>query len=171
MLWASFSKRFVWGHWQLGALFEKEKCSCFVALLQSVQKLMRKWMSFSDQMPEINCFPEGHRTEGGWSVAFKKEDCIWQQEEEEGREVVSLSQILVSYLDQMYWNDMKHPTPAYFPWWDCTKTVSDGAGAIPKSINYPGTLLLHFTSPEELCDSLSRDLDNQKIKEEEPRVK
>lgn len=83
---ASFSKRLCL---RLGVLFEKEKCSCFVALLQSVQKVKRKWRSFSHHMPEIHCFPEGQWTGGGWSVAFKKEKhCIWQQEEEEGREEV-----------------------------------------------------------------------------------
>lgn len=87
-----FLKGCDWGHCQLVATFAKERwqgfCHNFAALLHSVHKMMRKWRGFSDHKPEIHPFPEGHWTEGEWSIAFVKEKgSIWQQEEE-AREMV-----------------------------------------------------------------------------------
>lgn len=157
----------VWGHCQLGALFEKEKCSCFVSRLQSVQTLMRKWRSFSDHMPEINCFPAGHWTEGGWSVAFmKEEDCIWQQEEEEGREVVEWQpgSGFIPGSNVLEWHEA--PNSCLLSMVTAQKQSLMGLEPFQKHqlSRHP---ILHFTC----CDWLSRDLDDQKIKEEEPGMK
>lgn len=157
-----------WGHFQLGTLFEREKWSCFVSRLQSVQILMRKWKSFSDHMPEINCFPEGHWTEGGWSAAFmKEEDCIWQQEEEEGREMVECQpgSGFIPRSNALEWHEA--PNSCLLSMVTAQKQSLMGLEPFPKaSIIQAPHFAFHFR-----CDWLSRDLDNQKIKEEEPGMK
>lgn len=167
-----FIKDCEWGHCQLVAFCAKERrqefCQNFAALLHSVQKMMRKWRGFSDYKSEIHPFPKGHWTEGGSSVAFIKEKgSIWQQEEEEGREVAEChpGSALRPASNALEWHEV--PNSCFLSMVTLhrggRKQTPLGMDPDAKSRNSPGTIFWHFASPLGRCDPLSRSTDSFQI--------